>query len=106
MEILRRENELLAFEVRFLKARLAEAERSPEDLQGRLNEAERVNQRLREQLQQSKRTSMAPLRSRQLEQAERDLVILLERLSGSPLGRLFRLRRGFRELERRYLKSG
>src|ERR687893_245498 len=76
--MLRMENELLSFEVRFLRARLG--------LQGR-------------------GTGSSPSLNRlaQLEEAERDLVLLIRRMSSSPLGPLLRLRRGFRTLEGRYI---
>ncbi len=77
IDALRMENELLAFEVRFLKAQLAEAERLE-------------NERLRSRLEESER-------------AEKDLVLLLRRLANSPLGPFFRLKQGFRTLEQRYL---
>jgi predicted nucleic acid-binding Zn-ribbon protein len=87
------ENELLAFEVRFLKTQLVEVERIKSRLEGserRLEESER---------------SVAQLKSRleEAERAERDLVLLLKRLANSPLGRFFRLKQGFRMLEQRYL---
>ncbi|HEX2181448.1 MAG TPA: hypothetical protein VHH10_04125 [Rubrobacteraceae bacterium] len=79
-DMLRMENELLAFEVRFLKARLG---RSGKDL-----------------------GSSTPLsRISYLAEAEGDLVLLLRRLGGSPLGPVFRLQRNFRVLEDRYLNS-
>ena len=77
---LRMENELLAFEVRFLKARLG---RSGKDL-----------------------GSATPLsRISYLAEAEGDLILLLRRLGSSPLGPVFRLTREFRTLEDRYLYS-
>jgi hypothetical protein len=77
---LRMENELLAFEVRFLKARLG---RSAKDL-----------------------GSSTPLsRISYLAEAEGDLILLLRRLGSSPLGPVFRLKRDFRILEDRYLYS-
>ena len=77
---LRMENELLAFEVRFLKARLG---RSGKDL-----------------------GSATPLsRISYLAEAEGDLILLLRRLGSSPLGPVFRLKRDFRILEDRYLYS-
>jgi len=80
------ENELLAFEVRFLKTQLAETER----LKSRLEESEHSIAQLRSQLEESER-------------AKQDLVLLLRRLANSPLGPFFRLKRGFRTLEQRYL---
>ncbi len=82
IDALRMENELLAFEVRFLKAQLAEFERSTPQLEGRLAKAER-----------------------RLEHAENDLVLLLRRLSNSPLGPFLRLRQSFRTLEQRHLST-
>ncbi len=98
-DALRRENELLALEVHFLRARLAETERAPTDLQDRLEEAERTITRLNE------RVSVTPQRKAQLESAERDFVTLLTRLSQSPLGKVLRLKKGYRNLEQRYLKT-
>lgn len=98
-DALRRENELLALEVRFLKAQLAEAGRRPPDLQNKLKEAEKTINRLK------KRPAMAPRHRVQLENAERDLIALLTRLSKSPLGRVLRLKKGYRNLEQRYLKA-
>ena len=82
------ENELLAFEVRFLKAQLAESER----LKSRLEESERSAAQLRDRLAEAER-------------AEQDLVLLLRRLPKGPLGWFFGLRQNFRILERRYLDT-
>jgi hypothetical protein len=80
VDALRMENELLAFEVRFLKARLG---RSGKDL-----------------------GSSTPLsRISYLAEAEGDLILLLRRLGRRPLGPVFRLHRNFRVLEDRYLVS-
>src|SRR5918998_649998 len=90
------ENELLSFEVRFLKTQLTEAEQ----LRSRLAEAEQLRSRLAEAEQEAEQ-----LRSRlaKAERAEQDLVLLLRRLANSPLGWFFRRRKGFRVLEQRYL---
>lgn len=81
LDRLRMENELLAFEVRFLKARLGQSSaRSPG-------------------------SSPSLNRTVYLEEAENDLVMLLRRMSGSPLGRVFRRNKNFRALEQRYLHS-
>ncbi len=80
------ENELLAFEIRFLKAQLAEAER----LKSRLYESERSTAQLRSRLAEAER-------------AEQDLVLLLRRLAKGPLGWFYGSRQNFRILERRYL---
>ena len=77
-EVLRMENELLAFEVSFLKARLA----GIRNLAGLPNSLSRISY---------------------LEEAEQDLVLLLRRLGSSPLGVLLRRRKSFRVLEGRYL---
>ena len=78
LDTLRMENELLAFEVRFLKARGGSSGRSTG-------------------------SSVSLSRLTHLEEAENDLVLLLRRLGGSPLGPALRLGGGFREMERRYL---
>jgi len=95
------ENELLTFEVRFLKAQLsarqAEHELSATQLKSRLEESER-------RLGESENT-VAQLGDRlaEAERAEQDLVSLLGRLANSPLGWYFRLKQSFRILEERYL---
>src|SRR5829696_7548111 len=98
MDALRMENELLAFEVRFLKtqlsAREAEHERSAAQLTSRLEESERSAAQLRDRLAAA---------SAEAERAEQDLVLLLRRLANSPLGWFFGLRQNFRILEQRYL---
>ncbi len=77
LDMLRMENELLALENRFLKSQLAG---EPNGVVGA--SAERLSY---------------------LEQAEGDLRWLLVRMGGSPVAWLFRLKRGFRALEERYL---
>jgi septal ring factor EnvC (AmiA/AmiB activator) len=92
-DALRMENELLTFEVRFLKSRLAEAERLENQLEQskrRLDESERSVERIEARLAQAER-------------AEQDLVLLLRRLSNSPLAPLFKRKQGFRALRERYL---
>ena len=103
IDALRMENELLAFEVRFLKTQLAETERLETE---RLENERLENERLRSRLEESER-SVAQIRSRleESERAEKDLVLLLRRLANSPLGPFFRRRQGFRTLEQRYLGS-
>ena len=86
LDALRMENELLTFEVRFLKAQLAEVER----LKSRLEESERSATQLRSRLAEAER-------------AEQDLVLLLRRLAKGPLGWFYGSRQNFRILERRYL---
>jgi predicted nucleic acid-binding Zn-ribbon protein len=103
VDALRMENELLTFEVRFLKAQLSAretaAERSAAQLQSRLEESER-------RLGESEH-SAAQLRDRlaEAERAEQDLVLLLRRLANSPLGWFLRLKQNFRILEQRYLDT-
>jgi hypothetical protein len=84
IDALRMENELLTFEVRFLKTQFAEVEQ----LRSRLAKAEQLRSRLAK-----------------AERAEQDLVLLLRRLANSPLGWFFRRKEGFRVLERRYLDT-
>ena len=88
IDALRMENELLTFEVRFLKAQLGEVER----LKGRLEESERSATQLRSRLAEAER-------------AEQDLVLLLRRLAKGPLGWFYGSRQNFRILERRYLDT-
>ena len=78
LDMLRMENELLAFEVRFLRARLGWPGRGSG-------------------------SSPSLTRLAQLEEAESDLVLLVRRISSSPLGPFLRLRGEFRTLEERYL---
>jgi hypothetical protein len=80
LDLLRMENELLSFEVRFLRARLG--------VSGALSGA-----------------STSLNRMSHLEEAERDLVLLVRRMSTSALGPALRLRKSFRTLEERYLNS-
>ncbi len=94
VDALRMENELLTFEVRFLKAQLsareAEHERSAAHLRSRLEESEHSAAQLRNRLAEAER-------------AEQDLILLLRRLANSPLGWFFGLKQNFRILEQRYL---
>ena len=80
IDLLRMENELLAFEVRFLKTRLGQPAKIPG-------------------------SSTSLNRLAYLEEAERDLVLLLRRLLGSPLGPVLRRSKSFRALEQKYLHS-
>jgi cell division septum initiation protein DivIVA len=103
IDALRMENELLSFEVRFLKTQLTEGEH----LRSRLAKAEREAEQLRSRLAKAEREA-EQLRSRlaKAERAEQDLVLLLRRLANSPLGWFFRLKKGFRVLEQRYSGIG
>ena len=109
VDTLRMENELLAFEVRFLKARFAE----PERFRARLEEAEAQLEETRAQLEETRaqleeagpQLEEARSTTARLESAEADLVLLLRRLASSPAGRLYRRKPAFRELERRYLDN-
>ena len=101
IDTLRMENELLAFEARFLRTksteRVEELERHTAYLKDRLDETER-------RLEESER-SVAELSARlaEAERAEQDIVLLLNRLSNSPFGWFFGTKQNFRVLERRYL---
>ena len=127
IDLLRMENELLAFEVRFLRARLGESKagRSPVDQLSHLEEAEHDLQLLLRRMGKSplgplfRRTTNfrvleqryldspvsygSPQRQVYLEGAERDLQLLLKRMGSAPFGWLFRRRKSFRTLEERYL---
>jgi septal ring factor EnvC (AmiA/AmiB activator) len=127
VDALRMENELLTFEVRFIKAqlsarvearveervaeRVAEYQRSSAQLKSRLEETERRLEETERRLEETERRledserSVAQLRDRlaDAERAEQDLVLLLRRLANSPLGWFFGLKQNFRILEQRYL---
>lgn len=103
LDALRRENELLALEVNFLRDRLAEKENTPSETQVRLKESEETVARLRHRIRKIEQSAIPPARKVRLESAERDLSTLLAHLSKSPLGPLLRLKNGYRNLEQRYL---
>ena len=114
VDTLRMENELLAFEVRFLKARFAEPERFRVQLgeaEARLEETRAQLEETRAQLEETRaqleeagpQLEEARSTAARLEGTEADLVLLLRRLGESSAGRLFRRKPAFRELERRYL---
>jgi hypothetical protein len=127
LDLLRMENELLAFEVRFLRARLGQTKvgRSPADQLSHLEEAEHDLQLLLKRIGKSplgplfRRTTNfevleqryldspvsygSPQRKVYLEGAERDLQLLLKRMGSTPFGWFFRRRKNFRTLEERYL---
>jgi hypothetical protein len=131
LDMLRMENELLTFEVRFLRARLGWVGRgtgsSPSlNRLAQLEEAEndlvllvrrlassplgpflrlKGEFRVLEERYLSPKAQEASARDRltYLEQAENDLVLLLRRMGRGPLGRVFRLKREFLALEERYL---
>ncbi len=132
LDALRMENELLAFEVSFLRSRLGWTGRSAVasaslSRLAHLEEAERdlvllIGRLARSPLGPALRVSgnfrtlegrylhspesqdpTSPNRVAYLEGAEKDLVLLLRRLGSGPLGRVFRTRGNFRTLEQRYL---
>ena len=112
IDALRMENELLVFEMRFLKTkkaereaeREAELERHAAQLRDRLEESERRLEESERRLEESER-SVAQLNARlaEAERAEQDIVLLLNRLANSPFGWFFGTKQNFRVLERRYL---
>lgn len=124
IDALRMENELLSFEVRFLKARfadparsvaeaersvaeaarsVAEAERSVRKLRKKLAKAQQGKVNLQKRLERAESSKIPPHRLAQLESAEKDLTLLIQSMSGSPFARLLRLKKEFRDLEQRYL---
>ena len=112
LDLLRMENELLAFEARFLRTQLAERvaerveelERSALRLKDRLEDSERRLEETEGRLEESER-SVEQLRARlaEAERAEQDIVLLLRRLANSPFGWFFAGKQNFRILEQRYL---
>ena len=121
VDALRMENELLAFEVRFLRTQPQLEERVAERVAERVQDLERSVAHLthlKEQLEDRERRleeserrlqesehSAAQLRDRlaETERAEQDIVLLLRRLAGSPFGWFFATKQNFRILEQRYL---
>lgn len=81
IDVLRMENELLTFEVRFLRTQLG------------MGSSGRPG------------SLASPARLQYLEAAEQDLVLLVRRMAGSALGPVLRRDRSFRNLEQRYLHS-
>jgi len=102
-DVLRMENELLVFEVRFLKAQLSASEA----------ERQRPAARFKRQLEET-RTRLEETRTRleerenqlaRAKRAEQDIVSLLGLLANSPFSWFFGLKQSFRVLERRYLDT-
>jgi len=132
LDLLRMENELLTFEIRFLKARLGSSGSGPGSSSTSLNQLARLEEAERDLVLLLRRIDTSPLgvaarlrinfqvlrshylesntgdlaysnRLAYLEQAEKDLVLVLRRLGRGLLGVLFRRRKSFRTLEQRYL---
>ena len=129
IDVLRMENELLAFEVRFLKARQARFGTSPGSSTSlnRMSRLEEAETDLKLLLRRMSRTPLAPVLRRSgnyrtleqrylhepetresrrldyLEGAQRDLVLLLKRMGRGPQARLLRMNKNFRTLEQKYL---
>lgn len=133
VDVLRMENELLAFEVSFLRSRLAGTGRppfgpaSPAGLPNQVSQPEEAEQDLVLLLRRLFGTPVGPVLRRRKsfkileerylnpargalqdpqarrQQAEQDLMLLLRRLGDSPLGPVFRRYKAFNTLERRYL---
>lgn len=129
MDVLRMENELLSFEVRFLKSRLGRTGASPGSSASlnRMSRLEEAETDLRLLLGRMARSPLAPAlrcsgnyrtlehlylhspetresrRLEYLERAQRDLVLLLKRMGRGPQARLLRLNKNFRTLEQKYL---
>lgn len=107
---LQMENELLVHEVRHLRARLAAAERAPEgrrkleelvrELRGKVRDQSAA---LSHERKETRRVT-AQLKSAraELKRTREDLVWLLGRLDGSPMGPVLRRRDGIRILLVRY----
>jgi hypothetical protein len=83
------EAEFLGFKTNALEESLKKSECAQQKLQARLDGDEHY---------------MSPQRLARLEGAERDLRLIVERISRSKLAPIFRLKKEFQELERRYLK--
>ena len=83
------------FESHYAREKLREAESS-------LEEAENHQRMLGTQLEAARENAVPPPRRSELQSAEKDLKLIVQRVSGSKLAPLFRLKKEFRELERRY----
>lgn len=125
IDALRMENELLSFEVRFLRARfadplkameevkqaaersVAEAKSSEADLRERLEKAQRNRETLQKRLEKAEElVPESEERRAELKRAEKDLISLLKSMSESPRAVLLRRGKDFRDLEERYLRDG
>jgi hypothetical protein len=108
IDALRMENELLAFETRFLRTKATEREEELERhatrLKERLEGSERRLEDSERRLEESER-SAEQLRARlaEAERVEQDLILLLRRLANGPFGWFFVGKQNFRVLEQRYL---
>jgi chromosome segregation ATPase len=99
LDALRMENELLAFEARFLRTKSAERVEELEHCAAQLKESER-------RLEEAER-SIAQLRARlvEAERAEQDIALLLRRLANTRFGWFLGSKQNFRLLEQRYLSK-
>lgn len=98
------ENELLSFETSFLKGSLAEYRQRAQRAEQRAQRAEATQRQLEQQLGDARKNTISPDERARLKLAYKDLVLLLNRISKSPIGRVLRQRPAFRELESRYLE--
>lgn len=98
------DRDLRRFEVKHAQNLLEEAATDRQAIEERLTETEKEQKRLRRQLRNLKETSVTGQRKKELVQAEKDLKLILSRISNGKLAPLFRLKSGFKELERKYLK--
>lgn len=71
-------------------------------LRTQLEESEKEQRRLRGRLKKLRQNSVSAQRRKKLEGAEKDLALIVKRMSQSKLAPLFRLKSAFRELERKY----
>lgn len=101
------EKDFLDFKLQYAaQKRLEESENSRNALEEGLTEARNEQKRLRTQLRKARENTISPQRKKELEEAEKDLKLIVQRMSGSKFASLFRLKREFRELESRYLHAG
>ena len=119
-DVLRMENELLAFEVGYLKTRLAEQQPVVDRVERLESEVRRVREVEASLGGEMSRLRMVERRYLEVEPyarslrdeverlkvAEKDLQWVLRRIGSGPLRPVMRLRGGFRALEERYLGDG
>lgn len=91
------ENELLSFEISFLKG-------STKEYKNRTEQAEAAQKKLEQKLAEAQRNTISPDEKARLQLAHDDMVLLVSRINKSPVGPILRLRPAFRELVNRYLE--
>lgn len=123
------ENEFQNAEVEALQARVQELEQNQKEVRGqlkrtriklkqsqeemrgqlkrkriKLKQEQMKHEQTQTELEKAQKLAVPPQRKKELEGAERDLKLIVKRMSQSKLAPAFRLKEEFRELEQRYSK--